>query len=229
MSTLLRQSLTCDLPREKFVHHGTAGVTERDLLAILLRTGTRGLSVLELADAVLRQLPQENIYYLGESSVADLCRIRGIGQDKAITLCAAVELGRRIAKQRVKQQAPDFSTPQAIAEYVMEDMRTALQERFAVVFLSVKNRLITVQTLSVGTLNASLARARDVFRLAMQYNAASVVLVHNHPSGDPEPSREDILLTKQIVKAGEIMGIPVLDHIIIGDGTFVSLCERGHV
>lgn len=161
--------------------------------------------------------------------MADLCRIRGIGQDKAITLCAAVELGRRIAKQRVKQQAPDFSTPQAIAEYVMEDMRTALQERFAVVFLSVKNRLITVQTLSVGTLNASLARARDVFRLAMQYNAASVVLVHNHPSGDPEPSREDILLTKQIVKAGEIMGIPVLDHIIIGDGTFVSLCERGHV
>lgn len=125
MSTLLRQSLTCDLPREKFVRHGTAGVTERDLLAILLRTGTRGLSVLELADAVLRQLPQENIYYLGESSVADLCRIRGIGQDKAITLCAAVELGRRIAKQRVKQQAPDFSTPQAIAEYVMEDMRTA--------------------------------------------------------------------------------------------------------
>lgn len=146
-----------------------------------------------------------------------------------MTIGAAVELGRRIARQRVKQKAPDFSSPEAIAEYVMEDMRFLPQESFCAVYLSTKNQLIAHQTLSVGTLDASLAKARDVFRWALRYNAASVVLLHNHPSGDPEPSREDIAVTQHIARAGEIMEIPVLDHIIIGDGVYVSLCERGYI
>lgn len=216
-------------PREKFVTYGAHALTDQDLLAILLRTGTKGYSVLDVSRELLRSMPGENVYYLSEASIADLCAIHGIGMDKAITICAAVELGRRISKQRVKQNAPDFSTPQAIAEYVMEDMRFLLQEQFAAVYLSTKNQLIAVRTLTIGTLNASLAKAREVFRLAIQYNAAAVVLLHNHPSGDPEPSKEDIAVTKHIAKAGEIMEIPVLDHIIIGDGQFVSLCERGYI
>ena len=108
-------------------------------------------------------------------------------------------------------------------------MRFLPQESFCAVYLSTKNQLIAHQTLSVGTLDASLAKARDVFRWALRYNAASVVLLHNHPSGDPEPSREDIAVTQHIARAGEIMEIPVLDHIIIGDGVYVSLCERGYI
>ncbi|KXB90644.1 DNA repair protein RadC [Megasphaera hutchinsoni] len=216
-------------PREKFIQQGKKALTDRDLLAILLRTGIKGYSVLEIADLVLQQLPQENIYYLGEISIHDLCKIHGIGRDKAITLCAAVELGRRIVKQRVKKNSPDFNHPDCIAEYLMEDMRYLPQERFIAAFLSTKNRLICIQTISIGSLNMSVAKARDVFRMALQYNAAAVILAHNHPSGDPEPSPDDIAITKRIAEAGNIMGIPVLDHIIIGDGDFVSLCRRGYL
>ena len=155
--------------------------------------------------------------------------IPGIGTDKAVTVCAAVELGRRISRQHVKEAAPDFSTPQAIAGYVMEDLRFLPQEQFGAVYLSTKNQLIAYRTLTIGTINASLAKSREVFRYALRYNAAAVVLVHNHPSGNPEPSHEDIVVTQRIADAGQIMEIPVLDHIIIGDGTFVSLCERGYV
>ena len=128
-----------------------------------------------------------------------------------------------------KQNAPDFSTPQAIAEYVMEDMRFLPQEQLRAVYLSTKNQLIAVRTLTIGTINSSLAKSREVFRFAIQYNAAAVVLVHNHPSGDPAPSSDDIAVTRQIAQAGHIMEIPVLDHIIIGDGTFSSLCELGYM
>lgn len=217
----------CEKPREKFLQQGAQAVTDQDLLAILLRTGVKGRSVLDVSRSLLQSLPGENLYYLSEASVADLCAIRGA--DKAVTICAAVELGRRISRQRAKQNAPDFSTPQAIAEYVMEDLRFLPQEQFCAVYLSTKNQLIAVRTLTIGTLNASLAKSREVFRLAIQYNAAAVVLVHNHPSGDPSPSSDDIAVTQQIVRAGQIMEIPVLDHIIIGDGIFTSLCELGYI
>lgn len=219
----------CEKPREKFLQQGAQAVTDQDLLAILLRTGVKGHSVLDVSRSLLRSLPGENLYYLSEASVADLCAIRGVGADKAVTICAAVELGRRIARQRVKQNAPDFSTPQAIAEYVMEDMRFLPQEQLRAVYLSTKNQLIAVRTLTIGTINSSLAKSREVFRFAIQYNAAAVVLVHNHPSGDPAPSSDDIAVTRQIAQAGHVMEIPVLDHIIIGDGTFSSLCELGYM
>ena len=155
--------------------------------------------------------------------------MRKRGKNSSVTVCAAVELGRRISRQHVKEAAPDFSTPQAIAGYVMEDLRFLPQEQFGAVYLSTKNQLIAYRTLTIGTINASLAKSREVFRYALRYNAAAVVLVHNHPSGNPEPSHEDIVVTQRIADAGQIMEIPVLDHIIIGDGTFVSLCERGYV
>ncbi|MCH4178470.1 MAG: DNA repair protein RadC [Megasphaera sp.] len=229
MTVPLSQLSASEKPREKFLRQGSRALTDQELLAILLRTGTKGHSVLDVSREVIRSLPGENLYYLSESGIDDLCRIHGIGTDKAITVCAAIELGRRISRQRVKQLAPDFSSPQAVADYVMEDMRFLPQERFAAVFLSTKNQLITCQTLTIGTLNASLAKARDVFRLALRYNAAAIILLHNHPSGDPSPSSEDIAVTRHIAEVGTMMEIPVLDHVIIGDGTYVSLCEKGYL
>lgn len=229
MNVPLREYIRQDKPREKFLRHGPEGLSDHEIVAILLRTGIKGKSVLDVSRELIRGLPGENIYYLSEANTSDLCAVPGIGLDKAVTIGAAVELGRRIARQRVKQSAPDFSSPQAIAEYVMEDMRFLSQESFCAVYLSTKNQLIARQTLSIGTIDASFAKARDVFRWALRYNAASVVLLHNHPSGDPEPSREDIAVTQHIARAGEVMEIPVLDHIIIGDGVFVSLCERGYI
>lgn len=227
MTTGLCQLTASEKPREKFLQQGPGAVTDQELLAILLRTGTKGRSVLDVSRDVIHTLPGENLYYLSEAGLDDLCRIHGIGTDKAITICAAIELGRRISRQRVKQLAPDFSSPKAIADYVMEDMRFLPQEQFAAVFLSTKNKLITCQTLTIGTLNASLAKSRDVFRMALRHNAAAIVLIHNHPSGNPEPSSEDIAVTRRIAEAGRIMEIPILDHVIIGDGIYVSLCERG--
>lgn len=227
--TCLKELSSREKPREKLIQHGARMLADPELLAILLRTGTRGCSVLDVARSLMSSLPGSNLGCLGEITLNELCRIRGIGPDKAVTLCAAVELGRRIVRCRVRRDNPDFSSPQVIAEYVMEDMRFLPQERFAAVYLSTKNQLLRVQTLTVGTINASLAKARDVFRYALQCNAAAVVLLHNHPSGNPEPSQEDIDVTRRLVQAGDVMEIPVLDHIIIGDGVFVSLCERGYL
>ena len=185
MSDPFRSLAVCEKPREKFLRHGPSAVTDQDLLAILLRTGTKGQSVLDVSRQVLHSLPGENICYLSDTSIGDLCQIPGIGTDKAVTVCAAVELGRRISRQHVKEAAPDFSTPQAIAGYVMEDLRFLPQEQFGAVYLSTKNQLIAYRTLTIGTINASLAKSREVFRYALRYNAAAVVLVHNHPSGNP--------------------------------------------
>lgn len=227
--TMLNEMADSEKPREKFLHRGADALTDAELLAILIRTGIKGRSVLEVAGTLLVSLPNQNLGHLGETDVKALCTIPGIGRDKAVTLCAAVELGKRIAKKRIRIDNPDFSSPHVVAEYVMEDMRFLAQECFVAVYLSTKNRLICVKTLTVGTINASFAKARDVFRYALQYNAAAVVLLHNHPSGDPEPSHEDITVTQQLAETGALMEIPVLDHIIIGDGIYVSLCERGYL
>lgn len=184
MTVEVRHMALCEKPREKFMRQGPKSLTDQDLLAILLRTGIKGHSVLDISREVLRSLPNENVYYLGETSISDLCAIRGLGVDKAVTVCAAIELGKRISRQRVKQSSPDFSSPQAIADYVMEDMRVLPQEQFAAAYLSTKNQLISFQTLTVGTINASLAKSRDVFRYAIRYNAAAIILLHNHPSGN---------------------------------------------
>ena len=226
--TCLKELSSREKPREKLIQHGARLLTDPELLAILLRTGTRGCSVLDMARNLLASLPGGNLGCLGEITLSELCRIRGIGPDKAVTLCAAVELGRRIVRCRVRRDNPDFSSPQVIAEYVMEDMRFLPQERFAAVYLSTKNQLLRVQTLTVGTINASLAKARDVFRYALQCNAAAVVLLHNHPSGNVKPSKEDMIVTRKLQKCGQLLGIELLDHIIVGgtNGKMLSFREE---
>lgn len=210
--------------KEKAVTYGTRPLSNRELLALLIPERQAQRQVLEFVDSY----QHGSLARLSGRSVQELA-VHQIGQETALTIMAAVELGIRIGKEQLKNKTVDFSSPQAIAEYVMEDMRHQTQEQFRVAYITTKNELIAVRTLSVGTINASLAKARDVFKWALFYNAASVILLHNHPSGDPEPSHEDIAVTQHIARAGENMEIPVLDHIIIGDGKFVSLCERGFV
>lgn len=216
-------------PREKFASLGAKNVTEAELIAILLRTGMKGHSVLEVAREVLRRLKSRGVYGLGDMSYEELMEIPGIGQDKAITLCAAVELGRRIVKSRIKEEQLDFSKPEAIASYVMEEYRHYREERFGVAFLSTKNTLMGVYEVSRGALDRTLVDPRVLFTQALLHKAARLVLIHNHPSGDPQPSKEDILLTKRVYQGGQILGIEVLDHIIIGDGTYCSLFEEGYL
>lgn len=210
---------------EKAMTYGLNSLSDKELISLLLRsTNTE-----EVAENIINSLPQKNIYYLGENDIFDLLQIKGMGQKNAAMIKAAIELGKRIQKSKIKSRAANFSMPENVAEYFMEDMRYLQEEHFVAIYLTTQNRLITAKTLTVGTINASLAKGRDVFKNALKYNAAAVILAHNHPSGDPEPLKEDIAVTNNIAKAGAIMEIPVLDHIIFGDGYFVSLNERGYL
>ena len=215
--------------REKMAKYGENTLTDAELLSLLVGNGVKNQSSLDIAKSILEDLPKRNLSYLPERGTDDFKAVYGIGDKGAGVLMAAIELGKRIAREQVKLSLPDFSTPEAVAQYVMEDMRHLGQEQFCAALLNTKNGLIAVKTLSKGSLNMSLAKARDVFKEALRYNAAAVILIHNHPSGNPEPSQEDIAVTGRIARAGEAMEIPVYDHIIIGDGTFTSLSERGYL
>ncbi len=220
----VKEMMPYQRPREKFVSTNGKHMAMEELIAILLRTGYKGASSLVLAKDIIDYLP-EGVYGLNRINVQELQKLRGIGQDKAVTLCAAIELGRRLGELRVKHNYEDFSNPDAVAGYVMERMRHKSEEVVCIALLNSKNKLLAIETISTGGLTASLAEQRVVFRKAIKYNAAAFILIHNHPSGDSKPSDEDIRITKIFYDAGDVMGIPLLDHIVIGDGTFSSLCR----
>ncbi len=213
-------------PRERFIAHGAESLQTEELLAILLRTGRRGASVIEVAKEVLEKVSY-GAYGLNTITVERLKEVKGIGEDKAVTVCAAIELGRRLSQLKVKHTYPDFSSPQAVAMYVMERLRYLREEQFWLALLTTKNKLIRLEQVSSGGLTSSAAEQRTIFRKAIEGNAAALVLIHNHPSGVSEPSTEDIVVTKILMEAGRIMGIPILDHVIVGDGEFTSLMEMG--
>lgn len=214
-----------ELPRERLILFGAGALASRELLAILLRTGIKGKGVLELADEVLEKIG--GLEGLGKMEPETILEIRGIGRDKAITICAAMELGRRLSERKVRKSYEDFSSPRAVAEYVMERLRDERQEHFQVAMLDVKNRLLGISNIASGGLSEVYVEVRQVFQEAMKKNAASIILLHNHPSGESSPSVEDKRLTERMVEAGKLMGIPVLDHIIVGDGEYVSFREWG--
>lgn len=224
-SCILRELSASERPREKFLSLGAKALTTEEILAILLRTGRKGQSVLALARQVISEL-HDGAYGLNSITPRELQKIKGIGADKAVTVCAAIELGRRLRALSVKRTYRDFSSPQAVASYMMERLRYEPQEHFMAAFLTIKNRLITVASISSGGINSSQAEQRLVFRKAVEANAASIILIHNHPSGDSYPSPEDIKVTKVFMAAGKVMGIPVLDHVVIGDGVYTSLHEE---
>jgi len=215
-------------PRERLLVKGATVLSNAELLAILLRTGTREDSVLHLAEKVLAMYKERGILSIMHMSPGELSGIKGIGDAKAATIIAAVELGRRLS-EKVSEKRYVIHGPEDAAVYVMPRFRYETKEHFAVMLLNTKNHVLSVHVVSIGSLSASIVHPREVFREAIQNAAASVILLHNHPSGDPSPSREDILVTERLVKAGKIMDIPVLDHIIIGDDKYISLKEKGMV
>lgn len=223
---LLRDVPREDRPRERMMVDGAEALSDAELLAILLRTGTRNESAVHLANRILRECG--GLRNLVDMSISELTRIRGVGPAKAAQLRAGIELGRRLAR-RAASDRPAIRKPEDAAKLVMEDLRSELQEHFVCLFLNTKNQVLARETLFVGTLNASLVHPREVFRAAIKRGCASIICIHNHPSGDPTPSPEDISLTRRLHEAGSLIGIDVLDHIIIGDGRFVSLKEQGYL
>ena len=208
-------------PREKLLYYGKDALSNAELLAILLRTGTREKSALELSNEVL-SLTEDGLINLCECTPEELSGIPGIGEAKACQIIAAAELGRRIATYPRKQKV-SVGNPQDIVQLYMEKMRYFKEEHFCALLLDTKGRVIEDVEVSVGDLNSAPVHPREVFRQAVRRSAAAVALVHNHPSGDPEPSREDLEITMQLQDTAEVLGIQLVDHIIIGDGVYTSL------
>ena len=215
-------------PYERCMQEGAEHLTDAELLSIILRTGSKGESSLELAERILAlNCPGEGILGLLHLSLQQLMSVKGIGKVKGIQLMCIGELSRRIWKKKQLERTIRFEEPEQVAAYYQEDLRHMEQEQFFLMMFNTRQMLIGERMMSKGTVNASLAGTREIFIEALRYQAVSLILVHNHPSGDPEPSKEDILLTERVRKAGELMGIRLLDHIVIGDSAYVSMKERG--
>ena len=219
-----------DRPYEKCLESGATSLTDAELLAVIIRTGSREETSLELARQILSLEGQENrLLGLLHHSLEDYCRIKGVGKVKGAQLMCIGELSRRIWNCKARETPVSFTHPEQIADYYMEDMRHLEQENLKLLLLNTKNILLRDITVSRGTVNASCATPREIYIEALRFRACGIILLHNHPSGDPTPSAEDVAVTRQIQKAGELTAIPLLDHIIIGDGRFISLKERGYI
>ncbi len=226
----LKDQPESERPRERLAAHGGDALSSAELIAILLRTGLKGANAVEIG----RQLIQKfgSLQRLAQASLEDL-QIKGVGPDKAVTLMAAFTLARKMAAE-LKHESPVIDTPEAIADLVRESVRLSQVETFRVLMLNTRRRLIDIVKLSDGTLDTLLVHARDVFKPAISANAAAIVLIHNHPSGDPSPSEADIKVTRDLIRAGQLLKIEVLDHLIMGRATkerskdYVSLRELGY-
>jgi len=225
-SLTLRDIPEEDRPRERMLRYGVRALSDAELLAVLLRTGTRHESAVTLAQRVLKEAG--GLRNIPDMNVAEMTAIKGVGKAKALQIQAGIELGRRLS-QLLPEERPVIRSPRDAASLVMEDLRYLQKEHFVVLFLNTKNHVIAKETLSMGSLNASLVHPREVFRSAIKRGSASIICIHNHPSGDPTPSREDIALTRRLAKAGELIGIELLDHLVIGDNRYVSLKEAGTI
>ncbi|GAK12596.1 LOW QUALITY PROTEIN: DNA repair protein RadC [Geomicrobium sp. JCM 19039] len=215
-----------EMPRERLVREGPDKLSNQELLAILLRTGSRGETVLDQSQRLLTSFG--GLLQLKDATVEELQAVRGIGFVKAIEIRATLELAKRIHTMNTKEKWI-ISGPEDVTERVMEEMRFLQQEHFIALYLNTKNQVMHKQTLFIGGLNSSIVHPREVFKEGIRRSAASMICLHNHPSGDPSPSKEDIQVTKRLVDCGNIIGIPVLDHIIIGDQCYVSLRDLGGV
>ncbi|MCS7090940.1 MAG: DNA repair protein RadC [Limisphaera sp.] len=226
----LKDQPPAERPRERLVHRGAEALTSAELLAILLRTGHRNANAVDLGHELLRRFG--SLHALAQATVEELQAVKGVGRDKAVTVAAAFALARRLVEERIDDSGP-LRDPEAVARLVREEARLCTVETFWVVLLNTRHRLIKVEKISQGTLDTILVHPREVFRLAIVANAAALVLVHNHPSGDPTPSESDVRVTRDLVRAGQLLRIELLDHVIVGRASeirsrdFVSLRELG--
>ncbi len=215
-----------DMPREKMIAKGVKYLSNSELLAILIRTGSKKYNALDLSSLIIKST-ENGIRGLYEMSIEELCKIDGVGPSKATIIKAALELGNRVStyipdKYRIKN-------PWDIYVYYMEEMRYMKKEVFKIVLLNTKNEIIRDVDISIGSLNSSIVHPREVFIEAIKKSANSIILLHNHPSGNPTPSEDDIRITERLICSGKIIGIEVLDHIVIGDGKYYSLKEEGDI
>jgi DNA repair protein RadC len=228
---LIRDMAAHERPRERLLQAGAEALRNAELIAILLRTGLKGASAVTVADELL--VTFRTLGELARASVDDLRRVKGVGRDKAIALKAAFTLAQRMAAE-LHGEAPLLDTPERVADLLREDNRTLEVETFQVLLLNTRRRLIRCERLTQGLLDTLLVHAREVFRAAIMANAAAVVLVHNHPSGDPTPSEADIKVTRDLIRAGQLLKIEVLDHVILGrrsaerERDYASLRELGY-
>lgn len=221
---LVRDVPVEERPRERLLQHGAERLSNAELLAILLRTGTPGCSAVHLADRLLRRFG--SVVDLIDADLQELIDMPGIGLAKATQLKAAIELGRRISRH-VGEARPQISTAEDAAAYMMDRLRFERKEHFVALHLDTQNRLIGEEVVSVGSLDASIVHPREIFKTALKRSAASIICLHNHPSGDPTPSFADVEVTRRLVEAGELLGVQVLDHIVIGENRYCSLKEKG--
>ena len=218
---------TEEKPYEKFEAYGPEHLTDAELLAVLLRSGAKGISALDLARRLLSpEYSSGGLSGLYSLSIQNLQRIQGIGRVKAIQIKCLLELSRRLAKEPLRKKL-SFDRPSAIAEYYMEDFRHMEQEQMLLLMLDTKGNFLGEVLVSMGTVNASLVSPREIFLKALSFHAVSIIMLHNHPSGDPTPSEEDMLLTARIRYAGELIGIELLDHLVLGDRKYISFREQG--
>jgi len=211
-------------PRERFLKYPKATISNHELIAIILRTGSRQESVIELSKRILYQY--HSLKVLSNTSIKELMKIRGIGTSKAIELLAAFELGRRVTKENFNQQIK-LHSPESIYQFLKDDLEMKTQEHFIALYLNTKGELVKKETLFIGSLNSSLIHPRELFKHAVLNSAATIIVSHNHPSGDPTPSKADIEVTKILHKNSIMMDIELLDHIIIGKDRYYSFKEKG--
>lgn len=219
-----------EMPYERFLEHGAECLTNAELLAIILRTGTQGVPAVELGRRVLqmRREGADALSVLRHVTIRDLEEVPGIGQVKAVKLLALAEIARRMGQERVSARL-NFLDARSVADYYMEELRHRPQETALVLELDQKLGLIAQVQVSLGTVNATFMSTRDIFIHALQDGAVNIILLHNHPSGDPTPSEEDLLVTQKVRRAGELLEIHLLDHLIIGDLRYTSLKEEGYL
>ncbi|WP_034550686.1 RadC family protein [Carnobacterium funditum] len=224
MTSLVKEVPVFSRPRERLENYGEKALANHELLAILLRTGTKDSNVMVLAMKVLNTF--ENLYFLKTASIEELMGITGIGKIKATEIRAAIELGIRIS-QASQLKIGQITSSRNAGEMLLNEMRDLQQEHVIVMYLNTKNEIIKKETVFIGGLNSSVAHPREIFRGAVRFSAARIIIGHNHPSGNPEPSEADIMFTKRMASCGEMMGIELLDHIIVGQTYYISLKELG--
>lgn len=212
-------------PRERLINKGSAHLSDVELLAILINTGRKGFSSLDIANELLKSV--ESLKQLKALSINDLNKVKGICLYKALILKAAFELGERMHSGSLEEKI-QITSPQDVANFMMGKMEHLTQEKFIVLFLNSKNVIIKQKTIFIGTLNSSVIHPREIFSEAIKCASNAIVVLHNHPSGDTTPSKEDIRATNRLRECGEILGIDLLDHIIIGDHTYMSMVEDGY-
>lgn len=220
----LKELPVSERPREKLINYGAERLSNAELLALIIRTGHKDDTAIDVANRIL-SIDEKGLTHLTNISVKELTSVKGIGPCKACQILASVEIGKRIkrwsAEEKIKVTSPDI-----LVNLISDEMRYLNKEHFNIAILDTKNQIIAIENISIGTLNASIVHPRDVFYAAINRSANSIILIHNHPSGDPSPSDEDLNITQRLVEVGDLIGIKVLDHIIIGDNRYISFKEK---